>query len=464
MKFDSADLYDLENYLNLNNISKEDICLVGSTTLSLIGIRVHNDIDIVVHSKYKFKLPKHQFIERVNTPWSSLFLDDTLIENNDLHILYNGFKFVVPELVYHKKSWHNREKDQTDIIELNEYARMHKEWNWKLIEDSLPNPSFIKKILKKVLNRFYLHDNRLRDYFRNDCCLHKDAFQMLPTAILLAKQVVNNTFYRYDLIVRFMAIDAFLNNKREGIELYNKMQVKRGGSDHKNPWKIFKELIISFKNKGADRGYPILVNSDLHIVDGAHRLACALYFNEKYVPIKINKKLGFSPYGIDWFKNQDFSNEELKIIHQKKNEIFRINFLYFEVILWPPVSDHFSEIESEINSQFSVLESITYNDVKNFERFVRELYEIDDIKYWKVDLKIKGMSSYMKDIRVLKIEIPNPDFRRKGNNQLISKEVERLKKEIREKYKSKIDNYFHDIIIHIGDNYSHTKQSQNLLK
>ena len=31
-------------------------------------------------------------------------------------------------------------------------------------------------------------------------------------------------------------------------------------------------------------------------------------------------------------------------------------------------------------------------------------------------------------------------------------------------YKEKIDNYFHDIIVHIGDNYSHTKQSKNLLK
>jgi len=92
------------------------------------------------------------------------------------------------------------------------------------------------------------------------------------------------------------------------------------------------------------------------------------------------------------------------------------------------------------------------------------LYKIDDIKDWKVDLKIKGMSGYSKDIRVIKIEILEPKFRKKENGQLISEEVETLKKQIRESYKEKIDNYFHDIIIHIGDNYSHTKQSQNLLK
>ncbi len=51
------------------------------------------------------------------------------------------------------------------------------------------------------------------------------------------------------------------------------------------------------------------------------------------------------------------------------------------------------------------------------------------------------MSIYPKDIRVINIEIPQPDFRYKGNNQLISKVVEELKKEIRDKYKSKVDNY-----------------------
>ena len=36
MDFDDEDLQSLAKYLKLNKISKEDICLVGSTTLSLI--------------------------------------------------------------------------------------------------------------------------------------------------------------------------------------------------------------------------------------------------------------------------------------------------------------------------------------------------------------------------------------------------------------------------------------------
>ena len=152
MDFDAEDFQSLENYLKLNKISKEDICLVGSTTLSLIGIRKHNDIDIIIHSKYTNQktFSQHPFIERVNNPWSTLFSDDNLIENSDLYILFNGFKFVIPELIYHKKIWHNRVKDQSDIIELNEYAKMHKNWNWKLIDYELPKPSLSKIIFQVI--------------------------------------------------------------------------------------------------------------------------------------------------------------------------------------------------------------------------------------------------------------------------------------------------------------------------
>jgi hypothetical protein len=465
MDFDAEDFQSLVNYLELNKISKEDICLVGSTTLSLIGIRKHNDIDIVIHSKYTSNsLSQHSFIERVNNPWSSLFSDDNLIENSDLYILFNGFKFVIPELIYHKKIWHNRVKDQSDIIELIEYAKMHKNWNWKLIDHALPKPSFLKNIFRKFQNRFNLYLNYLKNYFRYDISLHSDGFQMISTASLLAKQIVDHTFNRYDITVRYMAIDSFLNAENEGVNLYEKMQKNRRGSDYKNPWKVFQELITSFNDKGADSNYPLLVNKDLHIVDGAHRLACALYFNEPFIAIKINKKLDYSPYGIDWFKSNGFSTEELDLLLQRKEQILISNHLYFEIVLWPPVSQYFDEIEKFIMETYTVYSSTDYKDIPEFNTYIKALYKIDDIKDWKVDLKIKGMSAYPKDIRVIKIEILEPKFRQKANGQLISEEVEILKKKIRESYKEKIDNYFHDIIVHIGDNYSHTKQSQNLLK
>jgi hypothetical protein len=464
MHFDANDLKSLEEYLKLNHISKEEVCLVGSATLSLIGIRKHNDIDIVIHSKNINKnLSSHQFIERVNSPWSSLFSDDELIENSNLHILLNGFKFVVPELVYHKKAWHNRPKDKTDIIELNEYAVMHKEWNWELILEFLPKPSFFKVFLSKIKNRCNLYDQRIRRHFRSVKYLHNDCVQMIPTNLLLSKQIVNNKFNRFDLIVRFMAIESFLNDEDSGVNFYNKMQAKRGGSSFKNPWKVFQALILRVKNKGLDSSCPVLVNNDLHIVDGAHRLACALFFNKPFIAVKINRKLNFSPYGLNWFESNNFSADELQLLENKKLTVFNDNSIYFEIVLWPTVADYFDEIQQKISARFQVLEAKDHTNINGFSAYLKALYQIDDIKDWKVDMKIKGLSSYPKNIRIIKIEIPNPHFRYKENGQLIARQVEQLKKEIRLDYHDKVENYFHDIIIHIGDNYFHSQQSTKLI-
>jgi hypothetical protein len=205
------------------------------------------------------------------------------------------------------------------------------------------------------------------------------------------------------------------------------------------------------------------VNNDLHIVDGAHRLACALFFNEPFVAVKINKKLNFSSYGLNWFESNNFTTGELQLIENKRLTVFNDNHIYFEIVLWPTVSDYFDEIEELIREKFTIISSKDHNDILHFNTYIKSLYQIDDIKDWKVDLKTQGMLSFSKDIRIIKIEILEPNFRYKDNNHLISKVVEELKEEIRTKYKSKVDNYFHDIIVHIGDNYLHTKQSENLL-
>ncbi|ELV04618.1 Fe-S oxidoreductase, partial [Brachyspira hampsonii 30599] len=49
-------------------------------------------------------------------------------------------------------------------------------------------------------------------------------------------------------------------------------------------------------------------------------------------------------------------------------------------------------------------------------------------------------------------------YRKKDiNNHDISTKVERIKKLVRDEFKDKIDGYFHDVIIHIGDNFEHNR-------
>ena len=462
MNFDPDDLLELGKYLDQNSISRDKVCIVGSAVLSLMGIRQNDDIDIVIHSSLNMILSSHSFINLVKSPWSKLHSDDELIDNNRCHFIYAGYKFVIPELLYHRKAWHNRSKDILDINDLDEYANMHDDWDWALIKQDLPIKSGFNLFLIKLKNKLYHLISSLKGYFSSSYYIHRDCHQMISLDILMSRQIIDGDFNRFDIIVRYLAIHAFINNKGSGVELYQRMQNKRGASVFSRPWKKFQKLISSFDRYGYDNRFPILVNDDLHIVDGAHRLACALYFNIPFIPVKVNSNMDYSVYSMGWFKENSFTSYETSLLNDQKDVIFKEKKMYFEVILWPPVMRYFDEIERDIQVDFSILESTDYSGVKNFDDYVRDVYKIDDIKDWKVDLKIKGFSNYKKDIRILKIIINEPRFRKKANGNLISERVEELKSKIRRKYMQKVQSYFHDIIIHVGDSYQHTQQTSAL--
>lgn len=91
--------------------------------------------------------------------------------------------------------------------------------------------------------------------------------------------------------------------------------------------------------------------------------------------------------------------------------------------------------------------------------FIESIYKIDDITKWKINLKIKIMEKYPKMINFLLLKISDPKFREKiYPKSYLSTECESLKRSIRSKYRSMIDNYFYDIIIHIGDNQEHNRE------
>ncbi|MBW5381640.1 hypothetical protein, partial [Brachyspira hampsonii] len=75
-----------------------------------------------------------------------------------------------------------------------------------------------------------------------------------------------------------------------------------------------------------------------------------------------------------------------------------------------------------------------------------------------VEIKFDMFIKYKPIVKVIWIEIPFPKYRKKDiNNHDISTKVERIKKLVRDEFKDKIDGYFHDVIIHIGDNFEHNR-------
>ena len=138
----------------------------------------------------------------------------------------------------------------------------------------------------------------------------------------------------------------------------------------------------------------------------------------------------------------------------------------FSGFIWGPTKKYTDEILEYINNRYPVLHYYTYtfNNKTEFSDSVLDIYTTDDIAMEKVkNVKIKNMINHSLSYTYFKFYIDNPNFRKKTNGNTISKVVESLKKQIREEYKSKINNYVYDIIIHITDNHKQTNAIEQIM-
>jgi hypothetical protein len=143
---------------------------------------------------------------------------------------------------------------------------------------------------------------------------------------LLSKQLRNERFNRYDLIIIFIAIEQYYDKNSIGYDLYEKMQKKRmeyrgDKDDRHNTIEVFKGLLNNIEKNGFDYQSTITVDRNQHLCDGAHRLTCAIYFKVPVISVKVLRTNSDITYGIDWFRNYHFNSEELEIMKNKGEEI-----------------------------------------------------------------------------------------------------------------------------------------------
>jgi len=131
--------------------------------------------------------------------------------------------------------------------------------------------------------------------------------------------------------------------------------------------------------------------------------------------------------------------------------------------LWSPAKHLWDFILSEIGREYEIEKYYTYDFGKHKEQLeecVIDIYKADDISIDKVkNVKLESMRRFSNQFLMFYIKIDDPEYRKKGetgNN--ISKVVERIKKKIRGNYQDKIDGYIHDIILHIADNDTQTRE------
>lgn len=276
---------------------------------------------------------------------------------------------------------------------------------------------------------------------------------------LFFNEHVHSEYQRYDIIVRLLAVENYYGKNDFGWDLYRKQQAARKAEDWKNSEPRFRALIKSYNEKGYDTSSEIEIGSDLRLLDGSHRMALSLYHRHYQIACQVMPRCRQVYYGINWYIENGFSIEEIENIHHRYlllKEELQVPYL---CTLWAPVASFYDEILERLKLMSNVVSFTDYTfDEYNYAQIARKIYAVDDIEKWKIEKKIGYMHQNVLDnqwrIRVVKLQIDTPRFRRKGATQnTLSQECEEIKRVIRNCYKDRLSNYFYDIICHIGDNF-----------
>ena len=119
-------LSDYRNALAAADIDPEDCCIVGSSVLETIGLRLSTDIDFTLRKplrdqRYGPGVTKFapgldivtEGYHRVRE--GTAYTDDQIIDNPRLHVRFRGLKIVAPFIVRDRKDFSRRPKDCLDV-------------------------------------------------------------------------------------------------------------------------------------------------------------------------------------------------------------------------------------------------------------------------------------------------------------------------------------------------------------
>jgi hypothetical protein len=127
--------------LEREQLPGDKCCIVGSSSLELVGIRESTDIDFTtVHSlrdgRYsEGPTPLAQDVDIVSknyhrTQWSTAISDDELASNPDWHFIFRGYKFAGIDIVTERKDFSRRPKDVADVSLVRQWAASNPTAEW----------------------------------------------------------------------------------------------------------------------------------------------------------------------------------------------------------------------------------------------------------------------------------------------------------------------------------------------
>lgn len=490
------------SFMSRLGLSKGDYIFVGSTVLGALGLRSPGDIDIALHSAaYKRVLLDKDVKKGVIKLSGTINLssdcqvlrdryndirltDDEIFADSELSFDALGYRFARPELEMAKKVSRNYDKDMIDVDLLIDFAVANNsyKWNWDYLAYARPRSR--KELIKKGLSKCFRHP--LHVYRRAKLLLVarfsrglrvRRSLRDLPTqsldiGVLVQKQMKMGFFERYDVLMRKRVVDKLSNQSKilESLDAdlpvlkdYDKMQKARVS---RNTRFRFLRLIDGISRDGYDPArFPVELNKSGEIFDGSHRTACALSFNVKFMPVKINKFLSVKPqYGRNWFENK-FEDHVLNELDAMEKDVLLGTGAAFSLILWPPALAMLDEVVEFLQTRVRLLEIDSNVELTDLDKFVRELYRRDGIADWKVARKIEFFQSYKASLAVVSFSVGTEDYKYNGSTgTYLSASVAALKGSIRSMLCHRVPDYFSDVVCHSGDNPQMNREIRELIE
>ncbi|MGA4516239.1 hypothetical protein ACPA0F_03060 [Solibacillus silvestris] len=164
------------------------------------------------------------------------------------------------------------------------------------------------------------------------------------------------------------------------IEAFSNGSYTEPGNDSKNTinkyFNVFNNLIDNIKQSGVDNEISVIpVGKNNVILDGAHRVAIAAYFNYK-VPIIRFESL-YANYGVEFFRN--------RLLHQKHIDHLIIEYCKLKgnlnfICIWPELQAD-TQIEEIINRNNEC--KVLFREKINYEGLQSLITRIDTNLEWK---------------------------------------------------------------------------------
>lgn len=137
----------LNSLLENHQLSKDQVCLIGSSTLAVRGLRKNDDLDVCLNPANvdAIDLSTVDGIEMASNRYEHIGISDkSLNESNRYVDVIDGYRIIRPEIEYSHKVVRGWKKDYNDVELLEQYREETDDWNPELERhDYTPGPKHI---------------------------------------------------------------------------------------------------------------------------------------------------------------------------------------------------------------------------------------------------------------------------------------------------------------------------------